>query len=424
MTGIEDLYDKFLSSTGICTDTRNITEGSLFFALKGENFNGNDYAQQALDKGCSYAVVDEESSEDNPRFVDVIDSLKALQELAKYHRKQLATPIIALTGSNGKTTTKELMHKVLASKYNVLATSGNLNNHIGVPLTLLRLKKEHELAIIEMGANHQGEIEQYCQVALPNYGLITNIGLAHLEGFGGEQGVLKGKSELFKYIDSKGGTIFFNSSDPKLNTLELKTDKIINYGTKGITGELLASDPKLSFKYVDGDYQSDEISTQLVGGYNFINMLAAICVGRHFDVDHKDIENALTQYTPDNNRSQLLEGKNKLVLDAYNANPSSMKAALQNFANMDGDKLCILGDMLELGEVADDKHTEIYQLTRELGLDSYFVGPIFSKIGANESFPSTDILLEYIIENPQENRTILIKGSRGMRLERLVDLLK
>ncbi len=424
MTGIEDLYEKYLSSTGICTDTRKIIEGSLFFALKGDNFNGNDYAQYALDNGCSYAVVDEKSQDDNPRFVDVIDSLKALQELAKYHRKQLGTPIIALTGSNGKTTTKELMNNVLASKYNVLATIGNLNNHIGVPLTLLRLKKEHDLAIIEMGANHQGEIAQYCQIALPDYGLITNIGLAHLEGFGGEEGVLLGKSELFKYIDSHGGTIFFNSSDPKLKTLKLNTDKIINYGAHGLTGEMIASDPKLRFRYVDGNYQSETLSTQLVGAYNFINMLAAVCVGRHFDVDHKDIENALTQYTPDNNRSQLLEGKNKLVLDAYNANPSSMKAAIQNFANMDGYKLCILGDMLELGDVADDKHTEIYQLTCELGLDSYFVGPLFSKIGANKSFPSTDILLEFIKENPQENRTILIKGSRGMRLERLVDLLK
>lgn len=424
MTGIEDLYDKFLSSTGICTDTRNIIKGSIFFALKGDNFNGNDYAEFALENGCSYAVVDEKSQDNNPQFIDVIDSLKALQELAKYHRKQLGTPIIALTGSNGKTTTKELMRDVLATKYNVLATIGNLNNHIGVPLTLLRLIKEHDLAIIEMGANHQGEIAAYCQIAQPNFGLITNIGLAHLEGFGGEEGVLKGKSELFRYIENKPGTIFFNSNDPKLKTLNLTNSQIINYGDIGLKGELIASDPKVQFTYTDGGFKSEAISTHLVGAYNYINMLAAVCVGRHFDVEHTDIKKALSNYIPDNNRSQLLEGNNKLVLDAYNANPSSMNAALHNFASMDGDKLCILGDMLELGDVADIKHQEIVSLTQELGLESYFVGPLFKKIGADKSFSSTDSLLEYIKENPQENRMILIKGSRGMRLERLVDFLK
>ncbi|HSH64578.1 MAG TPA: UDP-N-acetylmuramoyl-tripeptide--D-alanyl-D-alanine ligase [Bacteroidia bacterium] len=433
---MQELYKHFLKYPEICTDTRDIKKGAIFFALKGDNFNANQFAEKALSDGCSFAVIDERQYKKDDRYLLVEDVLLTLQQLANYHRKQLTIPVIAITGSNGKTTSKELVNAVLSEKYKVLATKGNLNNHIGVPLTLLSIKKDHEMAIIEMGANHQGEIAMLCKLAEPNYGMITNIGKAHLEGFGGAEGVVKAKNELYDYIKQRNGKLFVNADNELLMKLSGYADKI----TFGVSenamfkGVLIENDPfiKLSIKSRSDSPSATEkltIQTALIGKYNFENILAAACIGHYFKVAENQIKNGLEKYVPSNNRSQVMQTKDNLVLlDAYNANPSSMNAAIENFAQMNRpQKIVILGDMLELGEESEKEHTQIIELLKQKKISqAIFVGPHFMK-AAHSSFPNSfqtsDQALNYIKEHPIKNATVLVKGSRGIKLEKLVEAL-
>ncbi len=433
---MQELYSYFLKHPEICTDTRDIKKGALFFALKGDNFNANQFAEKALNDGCSIAVIDEPQYKKDDRFILVDDVLIALQQLANHHRLQLNIPVIGITGTNGKTTSKELLNAVLSEKYKVLATKGNLNNHIGVPLTLLSIRKEHELAIIEMGANHQGEIAALCKLAEPNFGMITNIGKAHLEGFGGAEGVIKAKNELYQYIKQHQGKLFVNADNDLLMKLSENSDKI-TFGTTAntdYTGMLVESNPfvKLRCK-AKNDQQgiSDKplIETALIGKYNFENILAAACIGHYFNLTEQQIENGLEKYVPSNNRSQVMQTKNNLLLlDAYNANPSSMNAAIENFAQMDRpDKMVILGDMLELGEESEKEHTAIITLLQQKKINNaILVGPHFMK-AANTHYPNlfanSDAALDYLKKKPALNLTILVKGSRGIKLEKLVEVL-
>lgn len=431
-TTIEQLYSTFLKcGQKICTDTRKLVKGSIFFCLKGANFNANEFAAQALEGGCAFAVVDEEKYATGENTLLVKDVLKALQQLANHHRKQLNLKILAITGSNGKTTTKELINAVLSKQFKTLATVGNLNNHIGVPLTLLSLTKEHEIGIIEMGANHQGEINELCEIADPDYGLITNIGKAHLEGFGGEEGVKKGKSEMYRYIQKKGGRVFINGDDAVLQELAGAMDKI-TYGTTklyDVIGKQISTDEFVSFKWTTRYNEKDWnklplVITHIIGHFNFINLLCAACVGNYFKVDIENINAALSEYVPDMNRSQLEKTEtNTLILDAYNANPSSMKVAIENFAKLPNEnKLLILGDMFELGEHTEGEHKKIIDLINEKKFDDVIlVGPEFTKASPTQfkTFLSTIDCLGYITSQKQRNKFILIKGSRGMKLEML-----
>lgn len=435
-TPIEKIYDAFLQcNQKICTDTRKLIEGSIFFCLKGANFNANEFAPKALDGGCSYVVVDEEKYVTNPKTFFVREVLTALQQLANYHRKQLSMPFLAITGSNGKTTNKELINAVLSKKYKTLATIGNLNNHIGVPLTILSITKEHEFAIIEMGANHQGEIDALCKIAEPDFGLITNIGKAHLEGFGGIEGVKKGKSEMYKFIATKGGKIFINGDDEVLQSLADANDKI-TYGTTrlfDVIGQASNTDEFVSFKWTTRYGEKDWsklplVKTNIIGHYNFINLLCAVSVGNYFKVEDLKINEALSDYTPNMNRSQLEKTTNNtLILDAYNANPSSMKVAIENFAALSSaNKLLIIGDMFELGEYAGEEHKKIVDLIADKKIeDVILVGPEFCKVAPSnfKTFKTTNEALEHLKANIQKNKTILIKGSRGMKLELLKDTL-
>jgi len=426
---IEELHSHYLKTTGASTDTRTISKGCMFFALKGENFNGNDYAKHALEKGAKYAVVDDKMLEANDRFFLVDNVLSTLQKLATYHRKAIKTPIIALTGSNGKTTTKELINAVLSKNYRTLATRGNLNNHIGVPLTLLELNKETEIGIIEMGANHQKEIEFLCSMAYPDYGLITNFGKAHLEGFGGVEGIIKGKSEMYDHLRAHKKHIFVNAND----ALQVKQagfyDSIIKFGG---TVKLLETEPFLIL-----DYDSNQIRTQLTGDYNFNNFCAAIAIGEYFNVSQKDIVSALEGYSAKNNRSQLInKGNLEIILDAYNANPTSMEAALKSFSNKSvaQDQMVILGDMFELGEQTQQEHQKIIDLVLKLNFaKSIFVGRHFyeqnitysnQQNSENIYFFESYLKLKSNIQNLQlPSGKLLIKGSRGMALERVLDIL-
>jgi UDP-N-acetylmuramoyl-tripeptide--D-alanyl-D-alanine ligase len=441
---IEKLYSVFLKHPIICTDTREIKPAAIFFALKGESFNGNKFAEQALNNGCSYAVIDEadhlpkgQADEKDKRYLLVDDVLSTLQQLAKHHRRQLNIPVIGITGSNGKTTTKELINAVLSKKYNVLATKGNLNNHIGVPLTLLSITKEHEMAIIEMGANHQGEIEMLCSIAEPDFGIITNIGKAHLEGFGGLEGVKKGKSELYKYIQQKRGKLFVHGDDEVLIELAANNDKI-TYGTKklyDIVGAMQSSaNHFISFqwatRYTAVNLKNSEvISTQLVGIYNYYNLLCAACVGNYFKVEDPKINQALREYVPSNNRSQLHKTKNNtLILDYYNANPSSMSLAIENFSALNSpEKMVILGDMLELGAESTQEHKSILELLKQKNVSNVIlVGPLFmdaAKDSGIKTFPTSDAAAEYLKDQQLKDHTILIKGSRGIKLEKVVEIL-
>ncbi len=434
MENIEQLYRIYLECNGeVCTDTRKIKQGALFFALKGENFNANAFAAEAIHKGCLYAVVDEAEYQVRDKIILVRDCLKSLQELASYHRNQLSIPIIAITGSNGKTTTKELVYAVLSKKYHCLATEGNLNNHIGVPLTLLSIRKQHQMAIIEMGANHQGEIDFLCKLADPDYGIITNIGKAHLEGFGGIEGVKKGKSELYKYINQKNGKVFIHADDAVLTELAQNNFKI-TYGTHGkyeVVGKLNETTQQVEFKWVPGVLitslnDTDLVQTKLVGVYNYYNLLCAACVGITFGVTSTTINEALQEYTPSNNRSQLHKTKfNSLILDYYNANPTSMAAAIENFANMAaGEKFLVLGDMLELGEETNKEHQAIIELLEKKGLNNYLlVGKIFHAIARGKSVINSVEAAEKIEQQQLRNQTVLIKGSRGIKLEEVVKVL-
>ncbi len=433
---MKELYAHFLKHPEVCTDTRELKKGAIFFALKGDNFNANQFAEKALNEGCSLAVIDDPSYKKDERFYLVEDALACLQELAQYHRQQLKIPVIAITGSNGKTTSKELLHAVLTEKYKVLATKGNLNNHIGVPLTLLSIRQEHQIAIIEMGANHQGEIEALCKLAAPNFGMITNIGKAHLEGFGGAEGVIKGKNEMYRYIRQTQGTLFVNVDNELL--MKLSEDaKRITFGMRAdaiYRGELVESNPFIKLRckaHTDPQSLSEKllIETALIGTYNFENILAAGCIGNYFEVSEEQIKKGLEKYIPSNNRSQVMQtNRNLLLLDAYNANPSSMSAAIENFAQMDrSNKMVILGDMLELGEESDAEHAYIISLLQQKKIsEAIFVGPCF-KLAAeglySQVFLNSEEALEFIKRYPIKDTTILVKGSRGIKLEKLVEAL-
>ncbi len=412
---IKELYKIFLSSPFICTDTRSIKKGSMFFALKGENFNGNKYASQAIEKGSNYAIVDEKEYATSDSIILVNDVLHTLQKLANYHRLQLDIPIIAITGTNGKTTTKELVNAVLSGKYKVLATAGNFNNHIGVPLTLLLMNDKTEIGIVEMGANHPREIKTLCEIAEPNYGLITNIGKAHLEGFGSFEGVINTKKELYDYIEISKGEIFINNDNELLMSL-IKSQKLTSYG---ITPKANCIAEKIDNSLFVGikDIESNiSINTNLVGGYNFENILASVCIGKYFNIDIKDVKKSIEAYNPDNNRSQIKKTENNtLILDAYNANPTSMSAAISNFGNIEN-KVPTPGIF-----VSD------LDLLKSVNLnDALLVGKEFCECLTNDEFRCFKNYYElniYIKDNPINDALILIKGSRGIKLEKVIENL-
>jgi len=413
---IKEIYALFQQHSTVCTDSRKITNGAIFISLRGENFNGNKYALKAIQDGCSYAIVDEKEYDIHQNTILVNNALKTLQDLATYHRNQLTIPLIGITGSNGKTTSKELINAVLSSELSCYATKGNLNNHIGVPLSVLEINKKHKIAIIEMGANHQKEIEFLCNIAQPTFGVITNIGSAHLEGFGSLQGVIDTKKELYEFINYNKGHLFVNAGDELLLSLS-KGISQITYGTSGdIFGLITEITPLLSIKY-----NNEIINSHLIGDFQFDNILLAICIGNYFNVSNENIKKSIENYIPTNNRSQLVKTKkNTLILDAYNANPSSMKAMLSSFANQQyKNKLCILGDMLELGGESNKEHLDIIKLTNQLELDCIFVGEIFHSL-TNNSFKNKQELVKHIQGNNIHKRTILLKGSRGIGLEQLI----
>ncbi len=429
---ISALYNIFKQYPQVTTDTRNCPKDSIFFALKGANFNGNEYAQKALDSGCSYAIVDEEKYATKPNIILVDDSLKTLQELAKYHRSQFKKlPVIGITGTNGKTTTKELVAAVLSQEHNIICTQGNLNNHIGVPLTLLQIKKEHEIAIIEMGASHIGEIAFLAGLADPNYGLITNIGYAHLEGFGSYENIIKAKGELYDYIRTrKNGRLFVDYDNILLRDMS-KDITSIYYGLEEdlfISGKVLSSSPYLEIEWLLGENTRSNTKTRLIGSYNLPNALAAISIGKYFGVRSDLICKALEEYEPTNNRSQLKETKhNMLIIDAYNANPTSMLAALENFDNMKNisKKALILGDMKELGLDSEAAHQRIADFVGSHTFDNViFVGDNFSKVKTKyPQIKDLSDLEKYLAKHPIKDSYILLKGSRGIQLEKAIPLL-
>jgi len=422
-----DLYSLYRSSTGIETDTRKLRPGYLFFALKGPNFNGNKFVSDAFKVGASYCICDEETWINDERIIYVKNALKALQELASMHRDHLMIPFIAITGSNGKTTTKELVHEVLSKKYKCSTTVGNLNNHIGIPLTILRIPADAEIAVIEMGANHLHEIEGYCEYTKPTHGLITNCGKAHLEGFGGEDGVRKGKGELFDYLRGTKGTAFIYNDYGYLQNMSSGISEVISYGTGNawLNGRVLKDDNLLEVE-VDADPKSAVIYTQLVGGYNLPNVLAAVALGKYFKVSMDEIKQALENYLPSNSRSQLIEqGSNKIILDAYNANPSSMKAAIENIAHMEGDnKVLILGGMMELGEQSKEEHQQIVNLVLQYPWKAVaLAGTDYTDLPGHISHFSSSIeVKEWFRQQAFANSTILIKGSRGMQMEKVLEV--
>lgn len=427
---MKDLYELFLQHPTITTDSRDVPEGSMFFALKGETFDGNAYAKAALEQGAAYAVIDEKeyAEENNEHLLLVEDVLTTLHQLAKYHRVHLGTPIIGITGTNGKTTTKELIATVLKKKYNVLYTQGNFNNHIGVPKTLLQLTKEHDIAVIEMGANHPGEIKTLVEIVLPDFGIITNVGKAHLLGFGSFEGVIRTKGELYDFLRAIDGTVFINNENPHLLGIS-KGLKLVKYGqteTDGllVKGQLVECNPFLKFEWNGGVVQ-----TRLIGSYNLDNALAAACIGTYFEVPSNDICDALAEYTPSNNRSQLTITKdNKLVVDAYNANPTSMKAALDNFRLIQADhKMCILGQMGELGDVSEEEHQKVIDLIGEGDFEQvWLVGDNFAKTRhpANyRLFANVEEVKTAISTQKPQGFLILIKGSNSNQLVQTVELL-
>ncbi|MFT5102706.1 MAG: UDP-N-acetylmuramoyl-tripeptide--D-alanyl-D-alanine ligase [Candidatus Latescibacterota bacterium] len=424
---IETLHQHFLQSTGICTDTRKITKDCLFFALKGDNFNGNKFVQEALDKGAFKAVIDQIGYHKNTGETILCgNGLKSLQNLAAYHRKHLGLPIVALTGSNGKTTTKELINAVLAKKFRTGATIGNLNNHIGVPLTILSMDSTTEMGIVEMGANHIGEIHHLTEIAQPDFGYITNFGKAHLEGFGSIQGVIQGKSELYKHLKQKDKLVFVNANDP--------TQMELTASISRITFGLAKSDCYVGLKDASNtllvNFKGIDIQSNLIGLYNFHNIAAAIAIGDYHNIPAEKIKVAIEGYVPSNNRSQRIElHGHKIILDAYNANPSSMMAALENFKQAEGDqKVLFLGDMFELGEVAADEHQQIVDWLAKNAIGTvYLVGSNFFGLKMNaphiQKFESFDNLKDHLTSEKIQPSLMLIKGSRGMALERILELI-
>lgn len=427
----QQVYRLFLKHPNVVTDSRKIEPGCMFFALKGANFNGNEFAGEALKKGAAYAVIDEKKYLSGDKTILVKDVLQALQELALMHRKELGIPILGITGSNGKTTTKELLAEVLAKKFNVRFTQGNLNNHIGVPLTLLKMTADTDFGIVEMGANHPGEIGELCKIADPDYGIITNIGKAHLEGFGSFEGVKRTKAELYDYVREKHGVLFYNIDNPILRELTSNIQNKISYGTSNadFTGEQVSSPPLVHLKanFPKGVLY---LNTNLTGDYNFENILAAACIGNYFKVDPLKIQQALKNYQPSNNRSQLIDkGDIKIIMDAYNANPTSMHASIKSFlSGFPGkSKYLILGDMLELGDYATTEHRELLQEIQNYSVkDVFLTGPIFTEAATNlpfKTFENVNLLCEHFRSHPVSEGAILIKGSRGIQLEKVLDCI-
>lgn len=428
---INELYEIFLKFPQISIDSRQIAEGSIFFALKGENFNGNDYSACALEKGAAYTIIDDPEFLTSDRNILVNNVLQTLQYLARHHRLRLGLPIIAITGTNGKTTTKELVAAVLSKKFRVVATKGNLNNHIGVPLTLLSMDESTEIGIVEMGANHPGEIAALCEIAMPGFGLITNVGKAHLEGFGSFDGVKMAKAELYRFIGHNSGKVFLNSSNEHLKDMAGPAEQICykaNRVGEGLEGELHQSSPFLVFK-VKFPKGWLYIKTNLVGGYNLENALAAVCIGNHFGVGPLEIKKAIEEYMPSNSRSQFIKtAHNQVLMDAYNANPTSMDAALENFKTYDPKpKGVILGDMFELGELAHEEHQKIIDKLEGMEIDLIFLtGKEFFHCNASSKilkFLDNMQLISYIVKTKPEGFHFLVKGSRGMKLEEVVGRL-
>ena len=428
---IEKLHSKFLAASQVvCTDTRKISNGCLFFALRGENFNGNDFASDALNKGAAYAIVDDKNLKASDRLIFVNSVLETLQQLSNFHRSQLKIKVIALTGSNGKTTTKELINAVLSQKYNTCATQGNLNNHIGVPLTLLSLKSSHEFAVIEMGANHIGEIALLCKIAEPEFGLITNVGKAHLEGFGGFEGVKKGKGELYKYIRKSHGIIFRNADNLILRKMCAGYKNVILYGTgKGYDyANAAGSSQYLQLSWhAKNDSEETFVTSRLTGNYNLENILAAVCIGNYFGVESYLMKKAIENYIPSNQRSQVVKkNSNTFILDYYNANPSSMEAALLNFEkNFTGKKIAIIGDMLELGDESETEHKNILLLIKKLKFsEALLVGKSFGRFSKEldaNFFNTSDEAKLWLKKQNFTNASILIKGSRGLKMEKVLE---
>lgn len=425
---ISQLYDCFLACNGVSTDTRQIVEGCLFVALRGDKFDGNIYAKDALEKGAKYAIVDNSEYAVDNRFLLVENSLEALQQLANHHRRQLNIPVVGLTGSNGKTTTKELIAAVLSKKFRTYATKGNLNNHIGMPLTLLAIDKSYEMAVVEMGANHQQEIALLSSIAEPTHGMITNIGKAHLEGFGGIEGVRKGKGELFDWLSTSGGTVFVNGANATLQEManERNFSEKVLYLADATAPQLLEDAPLVIYK----DAHQQTVHTHLTGRYNFENIAAALAIGAYFGVSDQDANNAVAEYNPTNNRSQILQkGSNTVIMDAYNANPSSMAAAIENFGKLKAErKMVILGDMLELGDESPAEHLALGKLVAAQKFDVVILAgklmqDALSALPKAYYFPDKFSLHNWVIDHPQQNTHVLIKGSRGMGLETVVPYL-
>jgi UDP-N-acetylmuramoyl-tripeptide--D-alanyl-D-alanine ligase len=420
---IEQLYEIYLQYPSVQTDTRKLAQGDIFFALKGPNFNANTFAEQALKQGAAYAVVDEAPATANENIIVVENVLETLQALAKYHRRQFTIPFIAITGSNGKTTTKELVHVVLSASYKTYTTQGNLNNHIGIPLTILQVKKDAQMAVIEMGANHRGEIASYCKYTLPTHGIITNCGKAHLEGFGGEEGVRKGKGELYDFLRETGGSAFVMWDYDYLREMSRGIPEVVKYGTADadITGNVVQSEPFLEVSIKN----SMDIRTQLVGSYNLPNVLVAVTAGKYFNVPDEKIKSAIEAYTPSNSRSQLVEKNgNKIILDAYNANPSSMKLAIENLAKLPAEnKVLMLGGMMELGADSMQEHAAIIDLIRQYNWkDVVLVGGDFLKVSHPfHQFNNSREAAEWFKQQQLKNGYILIKGSRSMQMEKVLE---
>jgi UDP-N-acetylmuramoyl-tripeptide--D-alanyl-D-alanine ligase len=430
----EELYQLYKRYRSISTDSRKLSPGSIFFALNGKNFNGNQFALKAIEQGCSYAVVDDPGLPVNNQLLFFPDVLEALQKLANYHRNQLKIPFIGITGSNGKTTTKELMAAVLSNRFRVCSTPGNLNNHIGVPLTILSVH-EHDIAIIEMGANHIGEIASLCKIADPDFGIITNIGKAHLEGFGSPEGVIKAKSELYDHLEHRNAKVFVDGGNPLLAALatQKKLDAVFygNFSESVCSGKIISNNKFLNIKIHLSALSADlVIESKLVGDYNLNNILAAACIGHYFGVEPENITNALSQYTPSNSRSQLMiTPRNKIVLDAYNANPTSMESSIKNFLSLTEElpKMIILGDMFELGKFSRPEHAVIVDFlsTKEIS-EIFLVGPEFFAVSDHSTlhcFRKVEDLIEHFRSNPVKGHCILLKGSRGIKLEKLLDVL-
>ncbi|MEM6522697.1 MAG: UDP-N-acetylmuramoyl-tripeptide--D-alanyl-D-alanine ligase [Bacteroidota bacterium] len=425
---IAPLYQKFLENPDVSTDTRNIATGSIFFALKGPNFDANKFADQALEKGASCAVVDNPEVVKSDRYILVEDVLLALQELARYHRDQLTIPVIGLTGSNGKTTTKELINVVLSTTYETYATKGNLNNHIGVPLSVLSIRPNHEIAIIEMGANHVGEIALLSSISKPSHGLITNIGKAHLEGFGGIEGVIRGKSELYQHLINVDGTVWINSNSRELSNMAKRFKDPLMYPNLGgyYHCELQEAEPFLKIKTEEGHL----IESNLTGKYNFDNVAVALAIGKYFEVDPSQSALAISNYESTNMRSELVQkGSNQIILDAYNANPDSMKAAIENLViQKNHKKVVILGDMKELGADSDIEHRKLGEQLASMQLDKIFlcgelIKPAQDVLDHAQYFKSRNELEKYLSQNPIQDSMILIKASRSIGLEKVMDVL-